>query len=100
MIRAVLPHMCRQGNGRIITISSLAGLAGMPFQPYYSASKYAIEGLNEALRLELVGSGIDATTMTRVTSRPVLPMPGIYRTGAQRCKCCTTEHHRGVYRAR
>jgi len=71
MIRAVLPHMRNQGSGRIITVSSLAGLAGMPFQPFYSASKYAIEGLNEALRLELCGSGIDATTIN----------PGDFKTG-------------------
>ncbi|SDU07979.1 Short-chain dehydrogenase [Pseudomonas pohangensis] len=71
MIRAVLPQMRSQGSGRIITVSSLAGLAGMPFQPFYSASKYAIEGLNEALRLELSGSGIDATTIN----------PGDFKTG-------------------
>jgi NAD(P)-dependent dehydrogenase (short-subunit alcohol dehydrogenase family) len=71
MIRAVLPQMRRQGSGRIITISSLAGLVGLPFQPYYSASKYAIEALNEALRLELSGTGIDATTVN----------PGDFRTG-------------------
>jgi NAD(P)-dependent dehydrogenase (short-subunit alcohol dehydrogenase family) len=71
MIRAVLPQMRRQGRGRIITISSLAGLVGLPFQPYYSASKHAIEALNEALRLELCGTGIDATTVN----------PGDFRTG-------------------
>ena len=71
MIRAVLPQMRVQGSGRIITVSSLGGLAGLPFQPFYSASKYAIEGLNEALRLELSGSGIDATTIN----------PGDFKTG-------------------
>ena len=71
MIRAVLPQMRSQGSGRIITVSSLAGVAALPFQPYYSASKHALEGLNEALRLELAGSGIDATTI----------MPGDFRTG-------------------
>lgn len=86
MIRAVLPHMRRQGNGRIITISSLAGLAGMPFQPYYSASKYAIEGLNEALRLELVGSGIDATTIN----------PGDFKTGFTDARVFTEQARNGV----
>lgn len=71
MIRAVLPQMRAQSNGRIITISSLGGLAGLPFQPFYSASKFAIEGLNEALRLELTGSGIQSTTIN----------PGDFRTG-------------------
>jgi len=63
MIRAVLPHMRRQGGGRIITISSMAGLTALPFQAYYSASKFALEGLNEALRLELAGSNIESTTI-------------------------------------
>ncbi|MDT4813032.1 3-hydroxybutyrate dehydrogenase [compost metagenome] len=70
-IAAVLPHMRKQGSGRIITVSSLAGLIGMPFQAYYSASKFALEGLNEGLRLELHGSGIDATTIN----------PGDFKTG-------------------
>ena len=71
MIHAALPHMRNQGSGRIINIGSLAGMAGMPFQPFYSASKYAIEGLNEALRLELTGSGIQSTTIN----------PGDFKTG-------------------
>ncbi|CAD5107466.1 SDR family oxidoreductase [Zestomonas carbonaria] len=70
-IAAVLPHMRAQGGGRIITVSSLAGLIGMPFQAFYSASKFAVEGLNEGLRLELSGSGIDATTIN----------PGDFKTG-------------------
>jgi short-subunit dehydrogenase len=86
MIRAVLPHMRKQGSGRIITISSLAGLAGMPFQPFYSASKYAIEGLNEALRLELSGSGIDATTIN----------PGDFKTGFTDARVFTELARNGV----
>ena len=86
MIRAVLPHMRRQGSGRIITISSLAGLAGLPFQPFYSASKYAIEGLNEALRLELSGSGIDATTVN----------PGDFKTGFTDARVFTEQARNGV----
>ena len=63
MIRAVLPQMRRQGGGRIITVSSLAGLAALPFQAYYSATKFALEAFNEALRLELIGSNIESTTI-------------------------------------
>jgi NAD(P)-dependent dehydrogenase (short-subunit alcohol dehydrogenase family) len=52
-IRAVLPAMRKQGSGTIINISSIGGLMGLPFQAFYSASKFAIEGLSEALRMEL-----------------------------------------------
>ncbi len=53
MLQAVLPHMRKQENGTIINFSSIGGLMGLPFQPFYSASKFAIEGLSESLRLEL-----------------------------------------------
>ncbi|MGC8824848.1 MAG: SDR family oxidoreductase [Bacteroidales bacterium] len=52
-IQAVLPHMRRRGKGKIINISSLGGIMGLPFQGFYSASKFAIEGLSEALSMEL-----------------------------------------------
>ena len=52
-IQAVLPAMRTQGVGTIINIGSIGGLMGLPFQGFYSASKYAIEGLSEALRMEL-----------------------------------------------
>lgn len=52
-IQAVLPSMRKQKSGTIINISSIGGMMGLPFQGFYSASKYAIEGLSEALRMEL-----------------------------------------------
>ena len=55
MIRAVVPHMRERGVGRIINISSVAGLVSIPFQSMYSASKYALESFSEALRIEGVG---------------------------------------------
>lgn len=51
-VDAVLPYMRRQGKGKIIALSSIGGLMGLPFQGFYSASKFAIEGYCEALRLE------------------------------------------------
>jgi NAD(P)-dependent dehydrogenase (short-subunit alcohol dehydrogenase family) len=56
--RTVLPHMRRQGAGRIINVSSLAGLVAVPFQAFYCASKHAIEAYSEALRMEVRPFGI------------------------------------------
>jgi NAD(P)-dependent dehydrogenase (short-subunit alcohol dehydrogenase family) len=58
MCRAVLPHMRRQGGGCIINMSSLAGQIAIPFQGFYSASKFAIEGYTEALRMEVRSFGV------------------------------------------
>jgi short-subunit dehydrogenase len=52
-IKAVLPTMRKQKAGRIINVSSIGGLMGLPFQGFYSATKFAIEGMSEALRMEL-----------------------------------------------
>lgn len=54
----VIPVMRRQGHGRIIMNSSVLGLVALPFRGAYNASKFAIEGLSDTLRLELRGSGI------------------------------------------
>jgi NAD(P)-dependent dehydrogenase (short-subunit alcohol dehydrogenase family) len=58
MVKAALPVMRKQGGGRILLISSLAGLLGVPFHGLYSASKYALEGYAEALRHEVKGFAI------------------------------------------
>lgn len=67
----VIPIMRRQRSGRIICISSIGGLMGLPFQGLYSASKFAIEGYCEALRLELKGFGI----------KVIVVEPGDFSTG-------------------
>jgi NAD(P)-dependent dehydrogenase (short-subunit alcohol dehydrogenase family) len=56
--RAVLPHMRAQRRGHIINMSSLAGHIPLPFQGFYSATKFAIEAYSEALRMELRPFGI------------------------------------------
>ena len=58
MTAAVLPGMRERRAGHIITISSLTGLAAVPFWGHYSASKFAVEGLMEALRHEVRPFGI------------------------------------------
>lgn len=69
--RAVLPVMRQQGSGRILNISSIAGRVGVPFQAFYSASKFAIEGFTEALRMEVAPFGIGVVVIE----------PGDFRTG-------------------
>lgn len=59
MCKAVLPYMRNQKKGLIINISSLGGLMGLPFQGFYSASKFAIEGFSESLRYEVRNFGIN-----------------------------------------
>ena len=61
MIRAVLPAMRKQSSGNVVVIGSIGGLIGLPFVPYYSASKFALDGLVEALRGEVAPLGIQAT---------------------------------------
>jgi short-subunit dehydrogenase len=53
LIQAVIPGMRQQGSGRIITVSSLGGRVAFPLGGLYSASKFALEGLSDALRMEL-----------------------------------------------
>ena len=60
-IRAVLPIMRKQSSGKIVVIGSIGGLIGLPFVSYYSASKFALDGLVEALRGEVAPFGIQAT---------------------------------------
>ncbi|OGT90342.1 MAG: short-chain dehydrogenase [Gammaproteobacteria bacterium RIFOXYA12_FULL_61_12] len=58
LTRLVIPVMRIQGKGRIIQNSSILGFAAMPYRGAYNCSKYALEGLTDTLRLELLGSGI------------------------------------------
>lgn len=54
----LLPHMRKHQSGRIVNISSVLGLVSFPFRGAYNASKFAVEALSDAMRLELAGSGI------------------------------------------
>ncbi|HYG87843.1 MAG TPA: oxidoreductase [Azospirillum sp.] len=68
--RAVLPQMRRQRSGRIINMSSVGGYAAYPGWGVYGATKFAVEGLTEALAAELAPLGIRATVVE----------PGFFRT--------------------
>ncbi|BCG60016.1 oxidoreductase [Paenibacillus sp. URB8-2] len=68
--RAVLPHMRHQRSGHIINISSVGGLSGYIGWGVYGSTKFAVEGLTEALALELAPLGIHATVVA----------PGFFRT--------------------
>ena len=68
--RAVLPHMRRQRFGHVINISSIGGYVGSPGWGVYSSTKFAVEGLSEALLAELRPLGIKVTVIE----------PGYFRT--------------------
>lgn len=70
LTRAVLPVMRKQGSGTIINFGSIGGLMGLPFQAFYSAGKFAIEGFSEALRMEVSAFNINVVVIN----------PGDFRT--------------------
>jgi NAD(P)-dependent dehydrogenase (short-subunit alcohol dehydrogenase family) len=70
--RAVLPGMRARGSGWIVNVSSVAGLLAAPGFGYYSATKYAIEAVTDALRDEVAGQGISVLAVE----------PGAFRTNA------------------
>lgn len=61
VLRAALPIMRQQGHGKIIVVGSIGGLIGLPFFGYYSAAKFALDGLIESMRPEIAPFGIDAS---------------------------------------
>lgn len=63
MVNAVLPAMRKQGSGKIINISSIAGYMGLPYRGVYSATKGALELLTEAYRMEVKQFGIHMTNV-------------------------------------
>ena len=59
--QAFLPHFRKQGSGNILNLSSIGGLVSTPGMGFYNATKYAVEGLSEALAQELTPLGIHVT---------------------------------------
>jgi short-subunit dehydrogenase len=73
MMQLVIPGMHRQGGGTIVNVGSIGGRVPLPWLSIYSASKYAIGALTDALRMELKGTGIRTMTVC----------PGYVKTGFQ-----------------
>src|SRR5215510_11173017 len=61
VVQHALPVMRTQGGGRIVLMSSIGGAIGIPFQAFYSASKFALEGYGEALAYEVAPFGVHVT---------------------------------------
>jgi short-subunit dehydrogenase len=70
MIKAVLPGMRRRRRGHIVNVTSMGGFITMPGIAFYCGSKFALEGISEALGKELAGFGIRVTALA----------PGQFRT--------------------
>ena len=73
MTQLVVPHMRARGGGVIVNVASIAGKVPLPWLTLYSASKYAVVGLTEGLRMELRRDGV----------RTMLVCPGYVTTGFQ-----------------
>jgi NAD(P)-dependent dehydrogenase (short-subunit alcohol dehydrogenase family) len=71
LARLAIPHMRTNGEGRIINMSSIYGLTTTPLSGWYQASKHALEGVSDALRMEIASTGI----------KVVLIEPGGFKTG-------------------
>jgi NAD(P)-dependent dehydrogenase (short-subunit alcohol dehydrogenase family) len=63
VIKAVLPYLRRRRHGHIVTVSSMAGLTGLPGVAFYAGSKFAIEGITDSLAQEIAGFGISVTAL-------------------------------------
>jgi NAD(P)-dependent dehydrogenase (short-subunit alcohol dehydrogenase family) len=83
VVQAVLPHMRARRSGTIINIGSIAGLVALPFQGFYSASKFGVEALTEALRLELRPWGIHVCCVEPGDFRTALTTKRVFATRAR-----------------
>jgi NAD(P)-dependent dehydrogenase (short-subunit alcohol dehydrogenase family) len=86
--QAALPSMRERKRGRIVMMSSVAGLVTAPAQGAYSSSKHALEGLTNALRLEMFPFGIDV----------ILIEPGYIATGMQQAAADLTKGYKEKFR--
>ena len=85
--QAVVPLMRAKGRGTIVNISSQGGIVGMPGTSAYSASKFALEGMSEALGAEIAALGIHV----------LIVEPGAFRTDMRKRSLATSEHRIAAY---
>jgi len=85
-IRAVLPAMRRRGEGWIVNVSSVAGKLGQPDESAYTASKFAVTGLSEALACELAPLGIHVMTVYPALVRTEMFTPEVLARMPERVK--------------
>jgi NAD(P)-dependent dehydrogenase (short-subunit alcohol dehydrogenase family) len=74
LARLAVPHMRARGDGRIVNVSSVYGWETTPLTGWYQAAKHALEGLSDALRVEVASSGVSV----------IVVQPGTVRTGIWR----------------
>jgi len=98
LTRRVIPAMRRQGDGRIVFCSSVLGLISAPYRGAYCASKFAIEALADALRLELAATGVRIVLIEPgpIASRFLEHALAAYRRNID----LEASPHREIYRAR
>ena len=69
-MKLALPAMVARGSGHVVNVASAASMIGVPREAVYAATKHAVRGVSESVRLELRGSGVDLSVV----------MPGLVRT--------------------
>ena len=87
VVQAALGHL-RASRGRVVVVSSIAGVVGIPFQATYAASKFALEGWAESLSWEVAPFGVHVT----------LVQPGNFRTGFTDARRSAVDDESGPYR--
>jgi NAD(P)-dependent dehydrogenase (short-subunit alcohol dehydrogenase family) len=85
LARLALPWMREQGGGRIVNISSIFGRTTTPLNGWYQAAKHALEGVSDALRVEVASSGV----------RVILIEPGGFKTGIWDASAADVERRQG-----
>lgn len=96
MCRNVIPIMRNNKKGLIINISSVAGLIAIPFQAMYSSSKYAVEALTEALRIEIKPFGINVSMVEPGDTKTNFTEKRIYAAGANRNSAYSTKFEKSI----